>query len=62
MLSEIKDWASYLAEEDKEADRDVFKKHARIGRPLGDEGFIEKLEKISGRNLRKKRPGPKRDK
>jgi hypothetical protein len=34
----------------------------RTGRPLGDLKFIEKLEKITGRLLRKKKPGPKRDK
>lgn len=59
MLSEIKDWANYLVEENEKQDRDLFKKHARIGRPLGDEKFIEKLEKITGRNLRKEKPGPK---
>ncbi|UCB57635.1 MAG: transposase [Candidatus Omnitrophota bacterium] len=59
MLSEIKDWAFYLAENEKETDLNLFKKHAKIGRPLGDNTFISKLEKITGRFLRKKKPGPK---
>jgi putative transposase len=62
MLEEIEDWGLYLREEDKEEDRNLFRFHMRTGRPLGDLKFIEKLEKITGRLLRKKKPGPKRDK
>jgi len=61
MLSEIKDWASYLAEEDNETDRELFKKHARTGRPLGDDKYIEHLEELTGKDLKKKKPGPKKD-
>ena len=60
MSSEIKDWSSYLSEEDKEMDKDLFRKHGRIGRPLGDEEFVIRLEKITGKSLRKKKPGPKK--
>lgn len=60
MLQEIKDWARYLAEGDNESEHQLFQKHARIGRPLGKDSFIEKLEKMTHRALKPKRPGPKR--
>ena len=60
MLSEIKDWSSYLAEDQRDMDSNLFRKHARTGRPLGDEKFLTKLEEITGRILRKRKPGPKK--
>ena len=48
--------------EDKEQDIKLFKRHARAGRPLGKEGFIENLEKITGRILKPRKPGRKREK
>jgi len=36
-----------------------FIKHTNTGRPLGDNRFIERAERISGRELRKKKPGSK---
>jgi hypothetical protein len=32
---------------------------SRTGRPLGDDGFIEKAVQLLNRNLKKKKPGPK---
>ncbi len=61
MLSEIEDWSSYLAEDDRDIDRNLFREHARTGRPLGDEKFIIKLEEITGRALKKGKPGPKKN-
>lgn len=62
VIEEIKDWKAFLAEGDKEQDIKLFKKHARVGRPLGHEGFIEKLEKITGRILKPQKPGRKKKK
>jgi putative transposase len=39
---------------------DVINRHERTGRPLGEEGFIEKLEIELDRVLRPQRPGPKK--
>lgn len=39
VIKEIEDWTAFLAGEDKEQDVKLFKKHARVGRPLGQEGF-----------------------
>jgi hypothetical protein len=59
MSSEIKDWRSFLSEEDKQVDVNILKMHANNGRPLGDNQFIETIEKLSGRILHKQRSGPK---
>ena len=37
-----------------------FAAHESTGRPLGDEGFIERIERVLDRSLKKKKPGPKR--
>ncbi len=38
---------------------DEFERHENTGRPLGDEHFVELAEKLLGRELKKKKPGPK---
>jgi len=58
MISEIENWRSYLAKND-EIDIEVFRKHANTGRPLGNQNFVNKLEKLTGRILQKQKPGPK---
>lgn len=60
LLSEIKNWSSYLAEDDKIKDAALFKQHSFTGRPLGDKDFIAKLEEITGRVLGREKPGPKK--
>ncbi|OIO74831.1 MAG: transposase [Elusimicrobia bacterium CG1_02_37_114] len=59
MLSEIKDWAGYLAEGNSDKDLNAFRKLSRTGRPLGDEDFVQKIETLTGRVLKKNKPGPK---
>jgi len=34
-------------------------RHERTGRPLGNERFVELAERLLGRDLKKKKPGPK---
>jgi putative transposase len=53
------DWKAFLM---KAVDKDtveIFRKQERTGRPIGDNDFIEKLEKITGRHLKPRKPGPK---
>jgi len=38
---------------------ELFCRHERTGRPLGDEAFITKLEQLCHRDLTPKKPGPK---
>lgn len=61
LISEIKDWSVYLSQEDKQKDVDILQKHSNTGRPLGGIEFIEKIEKLLGRDLKKKKPGPKKE-
>lgn len=38
---------------------EAIRQHTRTGRPLGSEGFMDRLESITGRTLWPARPGPK---
>ena len=59
MLGEIGDWRRYLALDVEEEEAARMRRHERTGRPLGSEGFIERLENRLGRLLRKRKPGPR---
>ena len=59
LTSEIIDWKQFLSQEDRQADINLFKAHANNGRPLGDNRFIGEIEKLTGRILRKLKPGPR---
>ncbi|MEI9477426.1 MAG: hypothetical protein WCO26_12720 [Deltaproteobacteria bacterium] len=37
-----------------------FRLHERTGRPLGDEAFIERMEKVACRLLRRRKPGSRK--
>lgn len=56
-MERIKDWRAYLREGLDAEVSDVFKKHESTGRPLGDEAFLIRLERITGRVLRKRKAG-----
>ena len=60
LTSIVGDWwklfRSGMAEEDLEAIRS----HERSGRPLGSDDFLTRLEKMTNRLLKKKKPGPKK--
>jgi len=60
LLDEIGDWERYLEEEESPEDRQTIRKHSEIGRPLGHNRFIDRLEIESGRILHKRKSGPKR--
>lgn len=59
MLQRISDWRRYLDWPEPSAELETIRAHARNGRPAGDEIFLGTLEDMTGRSLRKKRPGPK---
>jgi len=58
LLSMAGDWRELL--ESGGADGDRLLRHQRTGRPLGDEAFIERCERDTGRKLKKKKPGPRK--
>jgi REP element-mobilizing transposase RayT len=37
----------------------LFRKHERTGRPIGDDAFIERLDRLLDRELKPNKPGPK---
>ena len=55
-----KPWNEFLSYDVEETEMEVFRKHERRGRPLGGDSFIGSLEEMLGRNLKFKKPGPKK--
>lgn len=51
-------WAAYLAEPEEDGFGDLIHRNQRTGRPMGDDGFVARLEAATGLVLRKRRPGP----
>jgi len=60
LLEEIHDWRSFVNEEESEESLNSLRKHLATGRPLGDDAFIERLERLSGRILKRQKTGPKK--
>ncbi len=60
LQEEIKDWESYLKQDDNEDELKNLRIHGCTGRTLGQEAFLEKLEGELGRILKKNKPGPKK--
>jgi len=54
-----KDRESFLMKDIDTETIAVFRKYERTGRPIGDDDFIEKVEKITGRQVKARKPGPK---
>ena len=57
LLAGIDDPRSFLTQEEESAE--AFRRHARTGRPLGSDAFIDRLEQLTGRPLRPRKRGPK---
>jgi len=57
----VKDWRTYLDEQIEGMD-DVHnvRRATKTGRPAGDHDFVKKIEKLTGRLLRREKPGPKK--
>jgi putative transposase len=58
LLDIVGDWKSYLLEAQSNS-VEAFENHERTERPLGSERFLDMAESLLGRDLRKKKPGPK---
>lgn len=59
LLELVPDWRSFLKLTPQD-EIDTIQRHERTGRPLGAEGFTEKLELALGRTLKPQKPGPKK--
>lgn len=55
----IKDWKRYLLDSINQQ-VDKIEQHERTGRPMGTNNFVKMVGKTLGRDLSKKKPGPKR--
>jgi hypothetical protein len=53
------DWRAYLASETPAETIRRLRLHERTMRPVGDAGFIGELERLLGRPLARRKPGPK---
>lgn len=53
------DWKTFLGGEATAAEAKQLRQHERTGRPLKNAQFIRRLEQLTGRMLRKLKPGPK---
>jgi putative transposase len=62
LRSMVGDWRDFLLEGVSAQDVKELRRHERTGRPLGNDGFIARLEKILNRLLQKQKPGPKQKK
>lgn len=59
LLAILGNWQELLASDLTEQEYEKLRRHERSGRPLGDDNFLSRLEKMTTRVLRKQRPGPK---
>ena len=59
LLEAFGDWREFLATGIEDEALDLVRRHERSGRPLGDAGCVERLEKLVGRRLRPGKRGPK---
>ena len=58
LLEGIEDWEAFLSKET--GDVELLRSYTRTGRPLGGSEFVSLTERITGRDLAKRRPGRKR--
>jgi len=61
LLELVPDWRAFLEEPLVEEEIQMLRRHEHTGRPAGDDAFVKKISKRIGRDLMKKRPGPKGD-
>jgi putative transposase len=52
----VNDWRQFLTDDDED-DRTNYELQLRTGRPLGTDDFIDRLEKLIGMGLRRKKGG-----
>src|SRR5208282_3426805 len=59
LLAMIPDWCAFLKSAVPEEELRDIRRHARTGRPLGDDSFLARLERMVGRLLQPQKRGPK---
>lgn len=61
LLDMVEDWRNLLNAGINEKELELFRKHERTGRPLGEKEFINKIESLIGKILHCLKPGPKKE-
>ena len=56
----VNNWKDFLATDVTEKEKKIIQSHERTGRPVGNDNFLEKLEKLTNRIIKKQKPGPKK--
>jgi len=56
----VGDWGTFLSSELEESKRNLLRQHERTGRPLGDERFTAKIERLVDRIVHRQTPCPKK--
>ena len=56
LMGLVGNWSELLEGGDEDANRDL-RSGVSTGRPMGDDRFMERVQEMTGRNLRKGRPG-----
>jgi putative transposase len=59
MLSRIENWRDYLSTDIDEREHTLIRRFSSSGRPAGNDPFVATLEAKTGRELARKKPGPK---
>jgi putative transposase len=59
LLAMIGDWKAFLKSAIAEEELRDLREHGRTGRPLGSSSFLDRLESLVGRVLKRQKPGPK---
>jgi len=57
---QVKNWRAYLRKEENEAELKEIRDRIQTGRPFGGDDFIDQLEQALGREIKQKKPGPKK--
>jgi putative transposase len=59
LLERVKDWREYLTEPLEAEEEQLWRRHERTGRPLGEPAFLDRIERLLGRIVRPAKRGPK---
>jgi putative transposase len=59
LLAMAGDWKAFLRSAIPEEQLRDLRQHGRTGRPLGSPTFLDRLERLAGRVLKRQKPGPK---
>ncbi len=59
LLDMVGNWREFIYGSGDEIDFTSLRQHEKTGRPLGNDRFVEKIEFLLQRTLKRQRPGPK---